>query len=218
MLLESEAQHTSPQSWMPVQMFLICKPLSSHDPTLPSYNETISLFSTLLCLYLVMSDSSLQLHGLQPTRLLCPWDSPGKNTGAGCHFLLQGIFPTQGLNPYFPCLLHCRQILYPLSHQGSQCSFSIANCNSESCFRSAPPKLEENEVFVLGACTSSEPAVQDIAGGCLQSLSPKGDSLNPPQLHRILQIFFLFKRGRLGVLLQNIFFLCLICENSLGCE
>lgn len=64
MLLESEAQHTSPQSWMPVQMFLICKPLSSHDPTLPSYNETISLFSTLLCLYLVMSDSSLQLHGL----------------------------------------------------------------------------------------------------------------------------------------------------------
>ena len=33
-----------------------------------------------------------------PARLLCPWDSPGKNTGVGCHFLLQGIFPTQGLN------------------------------------------------------------------------------------------------------------------------
>ena len=31
-------------------------------------------------------------HGLQPTRLLCPWDSPGKNTGVGCHVLLQGIF------------------------------------------------------------------------------------------------------------------------------
>ena len=43
------------------------------------------------------------------TRLLCPWDSPGKNTGVGCHTLLQGIFLTQGLNP---CLLHCRQILY----------------------------------------------------------------------------------------------------------
>ena len=42
-----------------------------------------------------------------------PWDSPGKNTGMGCHFLPQGIFLTQGLNP---CLLHCRQILYPLSH------------------------------------------------------------------------------------------------------
>ena len=36
-------------------------------------------------------------YGPQPARLLCPWDSPGKNTGIGCHFLLQGIFPTQGL-------------------------------------------------------------------------------------------------------------------------
>ena len=43
----------------------------------------------------VVSDS-LQPHGLQPTRLLCPWDFPGKNTGVGCHFLLQGIFLTQG--------------------------------------------------------------------------------------------------------------------------
>ena len=42
--------------------------------------------------------------------------SPGKNTGVGCHALLQGIFPTQGSNP---CLPHCRWILYCLSHQGS---------------------------------------------------------------------------------------------------
>ena len=41
-------------------------------------------------------------------RLRCPWVSPGKNTGVGCHFLLQGIFPTQGSNPG---LLHCRQML-----------------------------------------------------------------------------------------------------------
>ena len=34
--------------------------------------------------------SSLRPCGLQPTRLLCPWNSPGKNTGVGCHFLLQG--------------------------------------------------------------------------------------------------------------------------------
>ena len=53
---------------------------------------------------------------IDPTRLLCPWDFPGKNTGMGCHFLLQRIFPTQGLNPG---LLHCRQILYHLSHHGS---------------------------------------------------------------------------------------------------
>ena len=41
---------------------------------------------------------SLRPHGLQPTRLLCPWDSPGKSTGVGCHSLLQGIFLTQGSN------------------------------------------------------------------------------------------------------------------------
>ena len=49
---------------------------------------------------------------LQPTRLLCPWDSPGKKTGVGSHPLLQGIFPTQGSNPDF---LHCRRILIRLS-------------------------------------------------------------------------------------------------------
>ena len=48
-------------------------------------------------------------------RLLCPWDSPSKNTGVDCHFLLQGIILTQGLNPG---LLHGRQILYHLIHQG----------------------------------------------------------------------------------------------------
>ena len=44
-----------------------------------------------------------------PARLLCPWDSEGKNNGVGCHALLQGIFLTQELNLQF---LHCRHILY----------------------------------------------------------------------------------------------------------
>ena len=119
----------------------------------------------------------LRPHGLLPTRLLCPWnfpgkntgvmglsfllcevstlpealypscvcvcaqslplcltlcdpvdfslpgssvygDSLGKNTGVGCHALLQGIFPTQGWNQH---LLHYKQILYPASHLGSSC-------------------------------------------------------------------------------------------------
>ena len=51
----------------------------------------------------------LQLHGLETARLLCPWSPPGKNTGVGCHFLLQRIFLTQGLNL---CLLHCRWIFF----------------------------------------------------------------------------------------------------------
>ena len=41
----------------------------------------------------------LQPHGLWPTRLLCPWDFPGKNTRVGCHFLLQGMKPCWSLNP-----------------------------------------------------------------------------------------------------------------------
>ena len=51
------------------------------------------------------------------TRLLHPWDFPGKKTGVGCPFLLQGIFPTQGLNLGLPL---CRQMLYHLSYQESQ--------------------------------------------------------------------------------------------------
>ena len=43
---------------------------------------------------------SLWPRGLYPTRLLCPWDFPGKNTGVDCHFLLQGIFLTQALSPH----------------------------------------------------------------------------------------------------------------------
>ena len=55
-------------------------------------------------------------HGLQPSRLLGPWGSLGKNARVGCHFLLQGMFPTQGLNL---CLLHWQTSSLPLSHQRS---------------------------------------------------------------------------------------------------
>ena len=59
----------------------------------------------------VVSDS-LWPYGLQPAMFLCPWDSPGNNTGVYCHALLQGIFPTQGSNLGFLCLLHCRWISF----------------------------------------------------------------------------------------------------------
>ena len=66
----------------------------------------------------VVSDA-LRPYGLQPTRLLCSQDSPGKPTGADSHFLFQEIFPTQGFNW---CLLHLLQLQedsFPLSHLGS---------------------------------------------------------------------------------------------------
>ena len=59
---------------------------------------------------------SVVSDALGPHRLYSPWDSPGQNTGVGRLSLLQGILPTQGFNPG---LLHCRQILYQLSHHRS---------------------------------------------------------------------------------------------------
>ena len=80
-----------------------------HSPPNPSSHpgRHITLFrvscpiqEVLVAQSLIESDS-LQPYGLEPARLLCPWDSPGKDTGVSCHFLFQGIFPTQGSNPWF---------------------------------------------------------------------------------------------------------------------
>ena len=95
--------------------------LNSHK----SVYHLVVIFSHLLpctfccCLVTNIMSDSLQPYGLQSTRLLCPWNSSGKNTGVSCHFLLQESFSTQGSNPG---LLHCRQIHYHLSHQGNQLS------------------------------------------------------------------------------------------------
>ena len=74
--------------------------------------------------------SSLPTHGLQPSRLLCPWDSPGGNTAVGSHSLLQGIFLTQVLNSG---LLLCRLIHYHLNHQGSPLLVVYSVSMSDSC-------------------------------------------------------------------------------------
>ena len=78
------------------------------------------------CLYLLCFVCAELLSCVQPfvtiwtvaARLLCPWASPVKNAGVGCCLLLQGIFPTQGLNLRLPCLLQCRQILHPPGYGG----------------------------------------------------------------------------------------------------
>ena len=65
----------------------------------------------------------------KPTRLLCPWDSPGKSTGVSCHFLLQGIFLIQGSNPRVLCPLHCRRVLCLWSHPGSITALCQCKCD-----------------------------------------------------------------------------------------
>ena len=70
---------------------------------------------------------SVQPYGLQPARLLCPWDSPGKNSGVGCHALLQGIFLTQESNLRLLCLLHWQEGSLPLAPPGklwSHCTYT----------------------------------------------------------------------------------------------
>ena len=79
-------EQTAPSVWNPLGRFSLV--LVTRYNT--CYLKHVPAQSLQLCLTL------LQPRGLQPTRLLCPWDSPGKNIGVSCHFLLQGIFLTQG--------------------------------------------------------------------------------------------------------------------------
>ena len=93
------------------EMDVIKSPISPHKRVrtrdgIEKWNVSCSGLSDCLC-----------PHGLLPSRLLCPWDSPGQHTGVGCHSLLQGISSTQGSKLGLP---HCRQILYHLSQRGGR--------------------------------------------------------------------------------------------------
>ena len=70
-----------------------------------------------------------------PTSLLCPWDSPGKNTGVDCHALHQDIFPTQGRNLRLLGLPHCRQILYHWAKTGSSIQCNLSQHEKGMCHR-----------------------------------------------------------------------------------
>ena len=118
----------------------------------------------------VVSDS-LWPHGLQPARLLCPWDSPGRNTGVDCHSLLQGIFPAQGSNLG---LLHCRWILYPLNHA----SPTGLTAYKEFCFIFKPHELRKTFLWVqicLFVAYTIDPGSVDL------EVSEKLPSHCPPQ-------------------------------------
>ena len=106
--LGSGLNHLCPPSGQPGEVTDMLSP-SSHTPSSLHWGTHI-LDTSLLCSLklsafwpgyifpLVLVAQSLWPRGLYPFRPLCPWDSPGKSTGIGCHFLLQGIFPTQRLN------------------------------------------------------------------------------------------------------------------------
>ena len=126
--------------------------------------------------------NSLQPHGLQPTRLLRPWDFPGKSIGVGCHFLLQRIFLTQGLNPG---LLQCRQTLYSLSHMSNYIAvkwitwkemdrflekFSLPRLNQEGIeIMNNPITSTEIEAVIKNLPKNKGPRPNGFTGECYQT-------------------------------------------------
>ena len=106
-------------SWVP--LLLLC-PLTGHSSVMCTQIHTrVCVYICIKCCAVLCLVAQLNLTLCDPMDCSLPGssvhgDSPSKNNGVGCHTLLQGIFQTQGLNPG---LLHCRQIMYSLSHKGS---------------------------------------------------------------------------------------------------
>ena len=87
-------------------------------------SQKLPIDSMHVCSVASVLSNSLRPRGLYPPGSSVHGDSPGKGTGVGCHALLQGIFPTQGLNPCLLCLLHWQEVLYHLCHLGWPCCLS----------------------------------------------------------------------------------------------
>ena len=111
----------------------------------------VGVFFFGMCVCSVASDS-LQPRGLSPTRFLCPWNCPGKkDTGMDCHFLLQGIFPTQGSNLHLLHLLYWQAGSSPLHHLRIPISgYTIAfpgglNGKESACNTGDPGLIPESE-------------------------------------------------------------------------
>ena len=151
--------------------------------------------------------SHMQLFAISwtwATRLFLPWNFPGKNTGMGCHFLLQEILPTQGSNPRLLCLLHCRWILYPLNPMGSRVhnnpgywnTFSSPKANRGVMLWNIKPRALETKYKLLQWLTK---ALQDLKG-CLSYLLihirvPSEACLQKQGLFVILEIQINSRRG-----------------------
>ena len=134
--LNNQLVNTSPESDSPVAT------VHSEEKLLAVFRILeYRMFAILSSLHECVHTKSLQScptlsnpMKLQPTGFFCPWDSPGKNTGVGCHALLQRIFPIQGSNLHFLCLLHWQVVLSHSYHLGSPSIWSISpTCKIGTC-------------------------------------------------------------------------------------
>ena len=110
--------------WGKLSLALVCRAMLSKSLmqfSIDGWSFVPSLLFERACEVAQSCPTPCDPNRWPPTRLLCPWDFPGNSTGVDCHFLLQGIFPTQRS---IPGLLHHRQMLYRLSHQGSVLLFT----------------------------------------------------------------------------------------------
>ena len=138
-----------------------------------------------VCVSCSVVSNSLRLHGLEPARLLCPWDFPGKHTGTDSHSLLQGIFPTQGSNPR---LLPWRQILYHLSHQrspsGAQCKIKTGAPYSGGFSFSDYTALSQACALLLRAWSSGLHTASPNSFSAHPSISSLYTRTHPPSIPR----------------------------------
>ncbi|XP_055426747.1 uncharacterized protein LOC129645509 [Bubalus kerabau] len=130
-------------------------------------NSLISLVSLLKCYHKTtrMMDELF--------RLLCPWDSPGKNTGVGCHALLQRIFPTQGSNPG---LLHCRQILSHMSCKEVPPTFEV---DAKTYPRTESPGSAGQETSISGLLSSRSRKSRGTRGQQKPRIKPGHEATSP---------------------------------------
>ena len=122
----------------------------------------ISLLEAMLTPKLLLSHfSRVQLFDpMEPARLLCPWDFPGKNTQVGCHALLQGVFPTQGSNPRPSCPLLCQAGSLPVVPAGKPCQLQGAGQTAQegirtrtrACQRPLPPRFPDCPCCAYPGC------------------------------------------------------------------
>ena len=142
----------------------------THIHKLPCVSLTYDVPLCVCVLWSVVSNSATPWT---VARLLCSWDFPGKNTGVGCHALLQGIFPTKGSNLRLQGLLHWQADSLPLSYLGSrirlqtqetQVQFSsvrhaqscLTLCDPMNCSTARPPSPSSSSRVHSNSCPSSQ--------------------------------------------------------------
>ena len=132
----------------------LCRMVTSKPPldTLPSVHlsSVLSVRTGLCELWVPARVLSRVRVSLTPTRLLCPWDFPGKNTGVGCLFLLQGIFLTQGSNPSLLRLLHWQGDSLPLEELGYLSFFKAITLKEKKDYHDWVGMISVHPLWVTG--------------------------------------------------------------------